>query len=233
LSTYDWPDTRAWLPNRFEMRVQPNTRVFTSPYSADLQAIDLLGERWAVTLSLPPGTDHATGAAREAFFDRLSGPVHKVRIWNFKRPVPLGTLREDGAVASVVNASAAAVTVRNASSAVVTVRYGTPINTAAIAQLANTATLCAPPGRTLMAGDHAGLPNGQNVRIMANAVANGSGQMTIEFMPRARSAMAAYAGPIVLNKPTVTMVLKGDGVPTPWAPGGVFDGASLDLIESP
>lgn len=232
MSTYDWPDQRGWWPNRFEMRVQPNTRVFMSPYSADTQAIDLLGERWAVTLSLPPGTSHALGAAREAFFDRLSGPVHKVRLWNFKRPVPLGTLR-DGAAASVVNASAAAVTVRNASSAVVTVRYGQPINTAAIAQLANTATLCAKPGVTLEPGDHIGLPNGQNVRIMARATANGSGSMSIEFLPRARSAMAAYAGPIVWDKPTLTMVLKSDGVPTPWAPGGVFDGASLDLIESP
>lgn len=81
----------------FEMRVVPNAMTFTSPYSKSTQTIDFLGERWSVKMDIPALVDKRIGAAREAFFDRLRGPVNLVSIWNIQRPVPQGTFR-DGAV---------------------------------------------------------------------------------------------------------------------------------------
>lgn len=42
MTTYAWP---GWKVNRFEMRVLPNLRTFTGPYTPTVQVIDLLGER--------------------------------------------------------------------------------------------------------------------------------------------------------------------------------------------
>lgn len=227
MTTYAWPAT--FLVNRFEMRILPNTRVFVGPYTPTTQVLDLLGERWQISLDIVPGTDPVQGAAQEAFFDRLKGPANLISIGHLKRPVPNGTLRDGVANVVVKNASNVTVSVVNASAAAVTVVEGTPTNVAAIAQFANTTTLQSVIGRTLRAGDHISLQNGQMVRVMADATADGSGLMPIEFQPRARTAMLAY-GAIGWNAPTANFMLKADGVPTTWHPG-MFDGASLDLIE--
>lgn len=226
MTTYAWP---GWKVSCFEMRVVPNTRVFNSPFNpASAQVVDLLGELWQVMIELPPRVSPIDGAAREAFFDRLRGPVNRISLWNLRFPAPQGTLR-DGAIASVVNGSLAPVAVVNASLAVVTVVYGTPVLGAALAQLAGTATINHIAGRTLRAGDPLGI-NGQLVRIMADATADGAGQMTVEFLPRMRSAVAAGAV-VTWDRPTATFMLRAAGVPTTWRPG-LHDAVSLDLIET-
>jgi hypothetical protein len=90
MTTLSWPAT--WLPTAFEMRVVPNTRTFASPYSGSTQVLDLGGERWAATFTLPPVNNRADGAAREAFFDRLAGGVDDVALWHFRHAAPMGTL---------------------------------------------------------------------------------------------------------------------------------------------
>ncbi len=199
MSIYAWPQSPGWYPNRFEMRIIPNVLVFTSPYNKATQAVDLLGERWAISMDLPGSTDVALGAAFEAFFDRLKGPVNLITIGHQKRPQPLGTLR------------------------------GTPTLYAAVAQLANIATVQTTAGATLQAGDQLSLA-GQLVRVMAAATADGAGLITVEFAPRARVAMASGAA-VVWNYPTADFRLAADGVPVSWGVGRI-DGCSLSLIES-
>lgn len=200
MTTYAWPV--AFVPERFEMRILPNTKVFVGPYTPTVQVLDYGGERWTMNFDLPLGIDSRRGAWQEAFFDRLKGPAHLISIWNLRRPVPQGTLNS-----------------------------GTPTLVGSVPQLSNTLTLQCSAGQTLLAGDHIGLPNGQNVRVMADAVANGTGQMVVEFQPRARSLIAS-GGSINLVKPTVNMMLKGDGVPISWGVGGMFDGCSIELVEA-
>jgi len=229
MSDYTWP--LAWKPARFELRVVPNTRVFVGPYTPTTQVIDLLGERWAFSLDMPPDRDEVLGAAYEAFFDRLKGPANRIVMWNLKFPAPQGTLRAtDVQAVNVVNGSLVAVTVRNASLAVVSVTSGTPTLRAVVAQGANTAALTCIPGRTLRAGDMLGL-GAQTVRLMADATADGAGLMSIEFQPRARADLAAFTQPVT-DKPTINFILKGDGVPVVWHPGGTFDGPSLEGAEA-
>lgn len=225
MATYTWP---GWCVNRFEMRVLPNTRVFTGPYTPAAQVLDLLGERWFVSLDTTPGVNQDAAGQREAFFDRLRGPVNKIALWNLRRPVPLGTLR-DGAIASVVNASLAPVTVVNASSQPVTVRYGSPmVNTSAV-KGASTLTLFHVPGRTLKAGDMLGI-GGQLVRVMADATFNGSGLATVEIFPRLRADKPVFTA-LTWDKPTANFMLQVSDVPVTHRPG-MYEGSSIDLIES-
>lgn len=226
MTVYAWPT--AWRAARFEMRVMPNLRTFTGPYTPTTQVLDLLGERWMARIDLPLTVDSITAAAREAFFDRLKGQAHQVSLWHLRLPAPQGTLR-DGATGSVINGSLAAVSVVNGSSAAVTVVYGTPVLAAAVSQLANTATIRTIPARTLRAGDLLGISD-QLVRIMEDTTADGTGLMSIEFQPRARSAWAIYTVP-VWNKPTADFMLSTtDGVPTVWSPG-MAESASFDFVE--
>lgn len=200
MSTYTWPQTAGWLPHRFEMRIVPNVFVFTSQYAKTTQAVDLLGERWRIVMDLPPDVSQAIGNAREAFFDRLKGPLNAISIGHQRNKAPQGTLR------------------------------GSPTLSAALAQLDNIANIQTTAGATLLAGDLIGLgASGQLVRVMADATANGSGVISIEFMPRARAAVASGTA-VVWNYPSASFRLVSDGVPVSWNPGMV-DGSSIELIE--
>lgn len=106
---------------------------------------------------------------------------------------------------------------------------GAPVVSAAVAQLSNLLPISTSAGASLRAGDHIGIP-GQLCRVMADVTADGSGNMTVEIRPRARTVIASGAA-ITWDRPTVNMMLKADGVPTTWRPGA-FDLAALDLIEA-
>jgi hypothetical protein len=107
---------------------------------------------------------------------------------------------------------------------------GSPILRAAVAVGAKTATINTFPGRTVQAGDMLGI-GGQLVRVVANATADGTGALAVEFLPRLRAA-AAQGSVVTWDKPTATFMLKGDGAPTTWRPGA-FEGPGADFIETP
>lgn len=122
MTAYAWP----FKANRFEMRILPNTRVFTGPYTPTTQTLDLLGERLIVSMDMPPTNDKIEGGRREAFFNRLKASANLITLGHLVRPIPLGTLR------------------------------GSPTIGWAIAQLANTAVIATTPGATVYAGDWLG-----------------------------------------------------------------------------
>ena len=228
MSVYTWPSTAGWSPNAFEMRVIPNAFTFTSTYSKTTQTIDFLGERWAVKVDLANDNNLILGAAREAFFDRLRGPVNLIAMWNLRRPLPQGTLRDGGGTAQWKNNAAVNANWVNNVAAAATWSTSGPVIYAAN-QLDGTIVIATTPGKTLLAGDHfgAGL---QLFRVMADATADSAGKLTVEVLPRVRTTLP-ISTPVVCTKPTANFMLKADGVPITWRPG-MFDGASLDLIEA-
>lgn len=225
MSTFAWP---GWMPDLFEMRVVPNTFVFTSTYSKTTQVLDFLGERWQIKLDTPPGNDKILGAALEAFFDRLRGPVNLISMWNLRRPLPQGTLRDGGGTAQWKNNVGSNANWVNNVAAAATWSTSGPVIYAAN-QLDGTITIATIPGKTLLAGDHfgAGL---QLFRVMADAVADSAGKLVVEVLPRVRTALP-ISTPVVCTRPTANFMLKADGVPVTWRPG-MFDGSSLELIEA-
>jgi len=229
MTAYAWP---GFPVNRFEMSIRQNLRVFTGPYTPTTQALDLLGERWGITLTLAPTAtrDSVTAASIEAFFDRLRGQVNSITLGHLKLTAPQGTMRGSVAAQWKNNASVNANWLNNASQPA-NWSTGEPVTRTAIAQLGNTVTIGTLPGRTLLAGDLIGLGT-QLVRVMANATADGSGNLAIEFAPRARTAIPA--GTTVLwSAPTANFILKPGAtfVPTSWTPD-VVDGATIELIET-
>jgi hypothetical protein len=192
----------AWKPSRFELRILPNVRTFVGPYTPTTQILDFLGERWTARIDLPITTDNIEIAAREAFFDRLKGPANQVGLWHFDNTLPQGTMTS-----------------------------GSPVLAGAVAQLANTCSISgAPVNSTLKAGDMLGI-NGQLVRVMADATADGSGVFaSVEFQPRARVAWSGGLA-VTYNKPTANFMLKSDGVPISRIPDGT-DAVSFEMIEA-
>lgn len=226
MTAYAWG---GWKVNRFEMRVLPNSRVFVGPYTPTTQVLDLLGERWQMRFDVVPGNNNVQGAAQEAFWDRLGGAANQITIWNLKRPLPQGTIRDGGGSAQWKTNTATNATWQTSVPAAATWSYIGPTLYAAVAQLSNQLPIARTPGTTILAGDHFGV-SGQLVRAMADATTNANGQALVEVQPRARAVMAISAA-VTCTKPTANFMLKADGVPTVWAPG-MFEGTSVELIES-
>jgi hypothetical protein len=225
MSKFAWP--ASWGVQAFQMRVVPNVRAFRGPYTPTVQTIDLLGEVWLMSFDLPPGNDPIVAGEREAFFDRLLGPVNLIELWNLQRPVPLGTITSGGTV-SVVNTALQPVQVVNSALQPVTVASRTPQTTSAAAKGADTVPIRNEPGRTLEPGDMLGL-GGQLVRVVTRAVFDANGVATVQFLPRLRKALPALTD-VVINKPTAQFELRGEGVPVVHRPR-MYEGSALELIE--
>ena len=88
MTTYAWPT--AFVPASCTLHLEPNLREFASPWTGSYSVVDLMGERWRMTVTLPPRLRRDSGAL-EGFFNRLRG-VHLLTAWHFGRPTPSGTI---------------------------------------------------------------------------------------------------------------------------------------------
>ena len=84
------------LPATFKPRTSTLTgyvsqRVNAAPFGGSEQAIDLLNDRWMLSVELPPCT-HDNAAALEAFAGAMRGQTNTVALWNFARPTVRGTI---------------------------------------------------------------------------------------------------------------------------------------------
>lgn len=223
MTTLTWP--AAWLPSGFELRLAVNTRAFVSPYTNATQTLDMGGERWMATFTLPPVNNRDDGAAREALFDRLAGGINDVALWHFRHPAPRGTLAAAPVAWAITDSGAWPVT---NSGSPWPITDGTLALRTAVTAGAQTATLQSRPGRTALAGDMVGIA-GELKRVLADATADGSGLLAITFAPRARVDWPAYSAAIVTTRPTAPFQILGT-VPTQWVAGGA-GGASFDAVE--
>lgn len=229
MTTYAWPE--AWGANRFEMRVQPNERVFRSVFNpASAQVVDAGGDYWVASLSIPAGIYASKGAEVEAFLNRLRGSQNFLSLYHLRRPVPRGTMR-DGVVATWFTTSSGTAVWSTVSAGTATWSAQDPVLASAVPQFATSATIACTPGKTLLAGDLIGIPNGQTVQVLADATANGSGFMAIEFAPSARSALEANSH-VYWDRPAVSFRLRdGAAPPVTWRPG-MYESITLDLVEA-
>lgn len=227
MATYAPP---AWRITRFEMRLVPNLRSSASPYTGDVQVLDLMGERWLMQVTIAPTNSPLKAAALEAWFDRMKGSTHRVAMGHQRLAEPQGTLRGGGITTGWVTGAGAAASWVTAAAGASTWVSGDPTVAVAVPQFANTAYIRHFVGRTLEGGDLLKF-GGQLVRVLAPVVFDATGLALVEFGPRARQAIPA-GSPVEWAAPTADFILKPgtDGVPTTWAPG-YAEGASFELIE--
>ena len=92
MATLDWPAGLAWQPEEFTLGVRTPKSRFVAAYTAQVQSLSHLADRYVVQLALPPVYEPQAGE-REAFFAQLLSAGDWVRLWHMQRPQPLGTLR--------------------------------------------------------------------------------------------------------------------------------------------
>lgn len=83
----------SWfMPDSFLPRLSTVERVHSSPFGGVEQAVDMLNDRWMVSLSLP-ASSHADAARIEALIASMRGASNTIALYHFIRPAPNGTLR--------------------------------------------------------------------------------------------------------------------------------------------
>lgn len=179
--------------------LQSNTQAFESPLDKTVQTLELPGARWGWSCTFGNLLE-SDAALLQAFLVRLRGRAGRFTAHNWARPRPRGTCT----LYSVTVAVDAALGDTNAS-------------------LAG----CGASG-TLLAGDFIGI-NGELKMVVAAAVADGSGAMSVTFEPPLRAGVAAGAA-VTLDKPTAVFMLDEDR--TSWTTGaGVFTDVALAATE--
>jgi len=80
------------VPDTFSLRLSTTQRAHASPFGGSEQVVDLLNDRWMISMSLPKRT-RANAAAIEAFINAMRGMTNTVNLYHFGRKEPLGTMR--------------------------------------------------------------------------------------------------------------------------------------------
>ena len=205
MTTYTWPGSGAFRQTLASVGFVQNQRISTSTLNGAVQTTGLPGARLRQTVTFPLQTA-ANRAQLEALLNRLSGAEHRLSLWDLVRPVPRGTCNRTGVTAS------------------------------AAAQFATSIVLngCG-ANATLLAGDWFRVAVGslqQVVQASADATANGSGVMTVEFRAMLRGAVAGSSA-VVLDKPTALYIVPpaDGGLMVPRIVGGVGPEFTVDFLE--
>lgn len=82
----------ALKPENMEWGITKAGVQFRSPFDGSIEAIDYPGDFWTLAIGYPPMMDGDSGQL-DAFWSWMAGGVNKVRVYHFKRPVPLGSMR--------------------------------------------------------------------------------------------------------------------------------------------
>ena len=107
MTTITWPS--GLHPRAFSMRLSTVQRVHASPLGGSEQAVDLLNDRWLISLEIP-ASRHTTMAALEAFIAAMRGQTNTVSLYHFGAPTPRGTLASATAASAAQGASAVVLT---------------------------------------------------------------------------------------------------------------------------
>lgn len=201
MTTYAWPTDSYAEPTAAELLVIDNLQRHTeSPLSGYVQTMAMPGARWGWGLDFGAQTLEDRDRL-EGFLVGLSGREHRVRVWDFKRPRPRGSINLTGVTSS-----------------------------GSTAQFATQMTLqgCG-AGRTLLAGDWFATPV-QLLRCVEDAAADGSGVMVVKFRQMLRAALAGGAA-IALDKPTALYVRTEAGLSMPRVHGLAAPDMSIGLME--
>lgn len=81
----------SFVPRSCQLNLQTAQRVNASPFGGSEQAIDLLNDRWVMSVELPI-KKAAPAAELEAFIGAMRGQTNTVNLWHFGRPTVRGTI---------------------------------------------------------------------------------------------------------------------------------------------
>lgn len=183
-----------------------NESVSGSPFGS--QALEFGPPEWQVSIAPIEMLDASAGAVL-ALYLKLRGRTNQLSLWNTVRPAPLGTMR------------------------------GTMILSDDIAQGAATMSISAAGqgGATLLQGDFLGFGSGtaqQLVMVVEDAVADGSGNISVTFEPPARNDILTGSPPaagVTWDKPAALFRLAQSSLGWDYTGGTRVGARPLELIE--
>lgn len=82
----------GFAPRDFTMRLVTNQRSFSSPFGGSEQVVDLLNDRWSISLTMPSSSS-ANAARIEAFVNAMRGMTNTCNLYHMQRKAPRGTMR--------------------------------------------------------------------------------------------------------------------------------------------
>ena len=162
-----------------EFGLENNNQVFESPLSNSIQVAELTGARWYATFNLPP-MKKENALEYIGFLQRLQGRVHSFFGYDANHRSPSGTY---GSSTLLVNGAS---------------QTGISLVTDG-AQASTT---------VLKAGDFFSV-NNELKMVTTNATSDGSGNLTINFVPSLRSSPSDNANLTLIN-PVCSMKLIAD-----------------------
>ncbi len=165
--------------NSVEFGLQNNNQVFESPLSNSIQVSELTGARWYATFNLPP-MKKDNALEYIGFLQRLQGRVHSFFGYDANHRSPSGTIAGSTLLVNGANQT----------------------GTSLVLDGGANSTL------VLKAGDFFSV-NNELKMVTANATTDGSGDVTVNFVPSLRSSPSDDAS-ITTTNPVCTMKLTGD-----------------------
>jgi hypothetical protein len=162
-----------------EFGLQNNNQVFESPLSKHIQVAELTGARWYATFNLPP-MKKENALEYIGFLQRLQGRVHSFSGYDANHRSPSGTI----------------------AGSTLLVNGADQTGTSLILDGGANSTL------VLKAGDFFSV-NNELKMVTANATTDGSGDVTVNFVPSLRTSPSNDAS-ITTTNPVCTMKLTGD-----------------------
>jgi hypothetical protein len=143
-------------PDTFALKLQIVQREHASPFGGSEQVVDLLNDRWMISMTLPCRYP-SEAAAIEAFIASLRGMTNTINLYHWVRKAPRGTMRGSPTVS-------------------------VPFPMFQADPNVNVQTTA---GATLLAGDMIGC-NGMLLQVSTDCVADGSGSLNVPIVNRAR-----------------------------------------------
>lgn len=102
MSTVTWPADLKRLS--FSIKLEINQRSYASPYGGSEQVVDLLNDRWLISITMQPARRDAASQL-ESFINSLRGMTNTVALWHMARPTIAGTLSSATAQATAQGAA--------------------------------------------------------------------------------------------------------------------------------
>ena len=99
-----------FIPRACTLMLATNQRVSASPFGGSEQAVDMLNDRWMMSVDLPPSS-HANAAWLEAFIGAMRGQTNVVALYHFARSQPRGTARGTMLINGAVAQGAASIAI--------------------------------------------------------------------------------------------------------------------------
>lgn len=173
----------AFKPRTCAFTQSANQRVNAAPFGGSEQAVDLLNDRWLVSLELRAQT-LAEAATIEAFIAAMRGQTNTCALWHFMRAAPRGTMRGTLTMSATAAQGAASIIVTGGAGQAAT---------------------------TLLQGDLLGV-GGLLLMVASDCTANGSGVITVPITNRLRTTQSSGAA-VTWDKPTTSFrLLNTSGV---------------------